>query len=284
MTVVSTRKINSYVANFVNDISSLGDSRVPTQSTDTQSTEFVLNSSECDQVRSFAGFVTKIRHNHLWEDLPFTRLLISHYNIQTWIFSAHCQTFQGAVKRGRLSRQQKTSLFASTMNGLFADPCVRNRYPALLDVLLHESVSHELNNAPALDGGMTCHDSLKDESVTRLSGRVRCLEFDYLPHAVMLALNHGNMCFEKSSFDRRQFVYWKSPLQQLSIFAVDPITFCLVSLLQVDIKASSSSLKLALANRLSVELTTDDVDDCLSQLCSIGLIGYVSDQANSEAQ
>ncbi len=63
------------------------------------------------RLRRFAGFVTKVQNNHLWEELPYTRALLRILGIEHDVFSVfHRQHF--ALKANRnISRDDRTCHF-----------------------------------------------------------------------------------------------------------------------------------------------------------------------------
>ncbi len=144
-------------------------------------------------VQNFAGFVTKIQHNDLWESLPFTRALLKYYGIEIEAFAAY-HGVHLRLRARHASRIEKVASFLAFLDDYVAardDP----RLVGLRGVLTHERMEWEVRNAavddcvPDAEVGVeaTPFGSL----VPAARGAIRIASFRFSPLAIATHLASG---------------------------------------------------------------------------------------------
>jgi len=147
-----------------------------------------------DRMRKFAGFITKVQNNHLWDFIPLTRALLRFYNLEIEIFSKFRSTHQNlrsATKHDRIGRVRE---FISFLAGEVANyQCAA---PGLADAFSHECAYFHLRN------DATCHSSSNQASYggnyqasdairPSVNGGIRVGYFDSDPLRIASLLSEG---------------------------------------------------------------------------------------------
>jgi hypothetical protein len=183
------------------------------------------------RVRQFAGFITKVQHNHLWESIPFTRALLKHYGLEIAAFSAYHGTHLRLRAEGA-SRQEKSDAFFDFLDRYASETARRG----LRDILRHERLELELRQAGApLEGSepAACLDARPAGpfrlAVPAVRGVLRLGRFEFSPLAVASSLVDGT--FREELLERRPhcLAYWVEPGSgTLRILEVDELTGALL--------------------------------------------------------
>lgn len=250
--------------------------------------EAALQTLDFARLRQFAGFITKVRHNYLWEELPYTRQLVLLYGLETRVFTEYCPTFQASACGKELSRADKTYLFAEFLKGFLASETRRASFPALNDMLVHESILLQMRN---FAGDSMTHrtprenaeidfETLSADKQISVSGHIRCASFEYSPTEVISQLRNGNKpSFVNDSEGNRAFVYWKrSSAETLEIFESDWLTFTILSLVIDRSPVTKKTLIKLLQDHGIIKLLpqTALLTDCINNLCSTSLLRVAS--------
>jgi hypothetical protein len=183
------------------------------------------------RVRQFAGFVTKVQHNHLWESIPFTRALLKHYGLEIEAFAAYHGTHLRLRAEGA-SRQEKNDSFLDFLDRYAADMAK----PGLRDILRHERLELEVRQAAAaLDGAEPAVSSDARSAgpfglaVPAVRGVLRLGRFEVSPLAIASSFVDGT--FGEELLDKRPhcLAYWAEPGSgKLRILEVDELTGALL--------------------------------------------------------
>src|SRR6266550_4698035 len=72
-----------------------------------------LSSLDCQRVRRFGGFISKVQHNDLWDQFPYTRALLKFYGAELDTFAAYRGQHLSLGRAGRPSRETKIRSFLS---------------------------------------------------------------------------------------------------------------------------------------------------------------------------
>jgi hypothetical protein len=215
-----------------------------------------FESFDFGSVRNFAGFITKIQHNDLWESLPGTRSLLKHYEIEIETFTAYHPLHAGLRAR-RVPRDEKIAAFLDFLQArLAAKP--HERYPGLRDVLVHERLTWEIRTRLSKEGdegrtnGAASRSGRFDRLVPAVRGVARVGSFEFSPFAIAEQLAQGR--FEPSGLSAKphSLVYWGDPVsQQLRVFEVDEVTAAILR--EVDGRRSVGAVVRRATRRLGGE-------------------------------
>ena len=246
--------------------------------------EAALQTLDLVRLRQFAGFITKVRHNYLWEELPYTRQLILLYGLETRVFTDYSPIFQTSVRDKELTRADKTHLFVEFLKRFLASDTRRTRFPALRDVLMHEWILLQMRNL-ATDGiPQRTQPETKRIDFQRVTaktriwifGHIRCASFEYCPLEVISALSTGKKpAFVHHLEGDKAFVYWKrSSAETLEIFECDWLTFTILSLVVDRPHMTKNTLMKLLRDHGVIELLPQAtlLNDCLNNLASASLL------------
>lgn len=195
-----------------------------------------------DKVRNFAGFITKVQHNYLWESFRYMRALLRLYKIEIEVFAAYLPIHQRIRADGRVSKNQKIESFLAFLLA-YLDSQEGSRYPGLRDILLHESMLWEIGIAlRSYQSPTPLSDELAIVSlrprqfgsvVPMVRGELRVGHFMYDPRQIIAYLTQGHLALHQLPAQRRCLSYWAdSATDQLRILELDDISAALLS--QVD--------------------------------------------------
>lgn len=99
-----------------------------------------------ERVRLFAGFISKVQHNDLWDDFPCTRSLLRYYRVELATFADYRAHHLELARAGKPTRAAKTEAFLDFLESRLRRP-VGPEYPGLLDVLTHERLHWEVTRS-----------------------------------------------------------------------------------------------------------------------------------------
>ncbi|MFD9044010.1 hypothetical protein [Streptomyces bottropensis] len=187
-------------------------------------------SLDLNRVRTFAGFVTKVQNNTLWQMFPYTRLLVDHYGLDLKLFSAY-QAQHQCDRANQVDRIERTRHFAAFFPGWLAS-IGATHYPGLLDLFQHERLQFEQQvalQAAASDQGPPVDPALLDRdtrTVDRLVPQIRGLllieSFRHDPARIIQALETDRQALADLPALPRLLAYWGDrDSLQLRVFEVD---------------------------------------------------------------
>lgn len=215
-----------------------------------------FESLDVGSVRSFAGFVTKVQHNDLWEWFPGTRSLLKSYGIEIETFAAY-HPHHLRLRARRAPRDEKIAAFLDFLEArLAAAPPAR--YRGLRDLLVHERLQWEVRQEVAAAGvGMVENGSggrggRFDRLVPTVRGALRVGVFEISPFAIVTQLAASR--FDPSELEVRPhcLVYWADPeAGELRVLEVDDLTAALVE--EVDGCRSVGAVVRRATRRLGLE-------------------------------
>jgi hypothetical protein len=196
----------------------------------------VLAAIDLSRVRQFAGFITKVQHNHLWESMPYTRSLMKHYGAEIEIFA----TFHGRHLDLRASHAPRTERLDAFGDFVDAYAAARDDVPGLRDILRHERIQMELRaqmssmsgavdplttSAPDAAGRPTRYASL----VPAVLGALRVASFEHDPLAIAAAVSRGDLPDGVLSAPPNTLAYAARPAaRQLRVLEIDALTAALL--------------------------------------------------------
>jgi len=210
-----------------------------------------------DRVRHFAGFITKVQHNYLWESFPYTRALLKAYRIEIEVFTAYLPVHQ-RLRAQAASRDQKTEGFLTFLQSYLdtaaeAAACQaegHEPFPGLHDVLRHERIEWEIRttlggtestrnpngNAPAEVNPAQLPARAFGRLVPVIQGVFKVGTFARNPMPIVDALAKGTFRPEPTPKPRVDatyvFGYWgDTASNQLHIFELDPVSAGVVTLI-----------------------------------------------------
>lgn len=97
---------------------------------------------DVERLRRFAGLITKVQNNGLWQPIPHTRALLNHYGLESDVFVAYAEVHQ-RNRTTAIGRDEQTRRFLDFLRGYLA----LRQAPACLgvrEVLAHERVLWEI--------------------------------------------------------------------------------------------------------------------------------------------
>lgn len=184
---------------------------------------------DLDRVRSFAGLVTKVQNNGLWQTFPSTRLLMDRYALDLELFAAYRVQHQHD-RADAASHVTRTRHFAAFFRDWLAEQGP-DRYPGLLDVFQHERLwlehrlalkSEEPMPARTPAGFLAHDDQFLDGLVPAVRGLLFTEFFQYNPAEVVQALNADPAAIEELEPYPRYLAYWGDrACLKMRIFEVD---------------------------------------------------------------
>jgi hypothetical protein len=194
-----------------------------------------FRSMDAARVRSFAGFMTQVRHNHLWESFPYTMALLKAHRLAVEVFSAYLPEAQAERARAESSLADRTARFVAFLSARL--DARRFRRPGLRAMLSHERAVWELGIEISRRGPPP-DDAPRDTEVTALTARdfgaivpavrgaARIDVFDHDPLAIIDMIAEG--AFDAAKLRRRRLrrVYWvDARTGELRVFDLDPVLF-----------------------------------------------------------
>jgi len=190
---------------------------------------------DVDRLRSFAGFITKVQHNYLWETFPCTRALLIAYGIEIEMFASYRDTQQWILAQGQRTQTEKTEQLVKFLKAYLESRKVQ--CPGLLDVLAHEQIIWELEicilEKPRSDSEVNA-SSLRSQRFEKLvpaiRGTLKTHDFVHDPLKIASGLAIGNFKLHQIAKSRRRLSYWADvQVGQVRIVELDPLALILLS-------------------------------------------------------
>ena len=182
-----------------------------------------LEALDVARVRQFAGFITKVQHNHLWESTPYTRALLKHCGAEIETFASyHGRHLQ--LRAQHASRVEKDDAFFAFLDEYAAS---RNELRGLRDILRHERILLELERLrPGL--AETPPVATRTPFATRVPvvrGALLVACFDCHPLEIAATISRGALASDGIAQRRVTLAYSaQSPTRHLVILEVDDLT------------------------------------------------------------
>lgn len=178
-----------------------------------------------DTVSKFAGFITSVRHNFLWELLPLTRRFLHQAQLEIDVFADWADRHL-ELRLARSSRKEQIEAFVSFLSTY----CARHDLAWLKYVLLHEHGLWRLREASADErhGGVAA--SL--QGIPHING---CLTIMALPAPPAELIRRAEATLSEKdlgedSSELRWFVYARRPLSdEIRISEADVVHATLLS-------------------------------------------------------
>jgi hypothetical protein len=161
------------------------------------------------RLRGFAGLVTRVQNNGLWQDFSATRSLLVHHGLDLEVFAAYCPQHQHTRSEGKLGRDEQTRRFLAFLHDWIAP----REIPCLADVLAHETfvwdVRRSFAGAPPSSPHATGLPAARlADLVPAVQGVLRVRAFLHDPAAIVRALEAGTYTPERLSHRLRWLAYW----------------------------------------------------------------------------
>jgi hypothetical protein len=165
----------------------------------------------------FAGFITKVQNNQLWQTLPYTRALLKYYRIEIEVFAGYREVFLSLRAAGSAASPERVSNFHQYLAGYLAAHD-QDRYPGLADIAGHERIRWEVSRALNQDAGASASPErvhidpakLSDlrDVVPVIQGILQIGSFRYDPAEIICLLNRGSFDSRSISERPRWVGYW----------------------------------------------------------------------------
>jgi hypothetical protein len=234
-------------------------------------------------LRNFAGLVTKVQNNGLWEHFLYTRTLLNYYHIDFEVFTAYRATHL-QNRRDQASRNQQIERFLSFLREYIE--AEHSKYPAVREVLVHEQLTWAMrlsfSTGRRLSPGRRLTDisSLKYEQLMNLvpamGGAIHLEEFDYDPVELISKLAQGIFDHEQLSPLPRWLGYWADDsTEQLRVLELDPPIVALLR--EVNGRRSVRSLIRRVVKGAQAGLRLSDFRPFLESAFDVGLLTTASD-------
>jgi hypothetical protein len=168
------------------------------------------------RLRGFAGLVTKVQNNGLWEHFLYTRKLLNYYRIDLEVFTAY-RDIHLQNRRAGLSRNQQIERFLSFLWKRIEDD--RDyEYLGLREILAHEKITWETRLAFStnkqrrpkwrkVDIAPLKYDSIM-KLIPVIPGLFRLAEFTYDPLEMISNLTRLKFDSNQLSAQPRWLAYW----------------------------------------------------------------------------
>jgi hypothetical protein len=201
------------------------------------------------KVRSFAGFITKVRHNFLWESFRYSRSLLQFYKNEIEIFTAYVPLYQ-RLTDSPATRNEKIARFAEFLLE-YLDSEAQTTCPGLRETVEHERLLWEIKTALASypepsETGLT-HDCIVSPSdpigkvIPFVRGLLRVASFRHDPFEIISLLARGEFAGDRLTQRGRLLTYWgDTSAQELRVLELDQLSVAF--LLQVDGKRTIQTI------------------------------------------
>jgi len=197
--------------------------------------------ADLEKIRRFAGFICKVKHNHLWGLFPATRRLICHYGIELDIFTKYrLEHDPRAFNAGIESVDDRLISFINFLDAHFSSHGSSYPYPMLLEVLRHERFIWETRLVPIAPAVQPMSsDDLQasrwidfQRLVVGLDPSLRLFGFHYDVQSIAAQLEEANLEDEIPRGSERVLAYYfDRHSDAVRVVEVDPITTQLLSLI-----------------------------------------------------
>lgn len=102
--------------------------------------------ADIQNIRYVSAFITKVKHNFLWNNFPLSRQLLINLKKEIEIYSAYLEQYQKNSRTGKLSVNEKIKNFNNFLLS-FLHGKKEYEYRVIYNVLLHEITITELKTA-----------------------------------------------------------------------------------------------------------------------------------------
>lgn len=197
--------------------------------------------ADLEKIRRFAGFICKVKHNHLWGLFPATRRLICHYGIELGIFTKYRLEYDLPAINAKLeSVDDRLISFINFLDAHFSSCGNSHPYPMLSEALRHERLIWETQLLPISPAVQPLpSDDLHSlqwfhfqRLVVGLDPSLRLSSFHYDVQSIAAQLAEANMEEKTPRGTARVFAYYLDRnSHSVRVVDVDPITTQLLSLI-----------------------------------------------------
>ncbi|MFI1400582.1 hypothetical protein [Streptomyces sp. NPDC020681] len=195
-------------------------------------TRVAIAGLDFERVRLFAGFISKVQHNDLWDNFPGTRALLKYCGAELATFADYRAQHLELGRAAKPSRAAKTLAFLDFLESRLRSPDAPE-YPGLLDVLTHERLHWEVTESVLerrlpIQGrpapGPVRMDTADRRAVVAWDA-VRVAVLSYDPLEVKARLRNGGQALSDLSPKAVCLCYWgRHSLGRVSVLTVDPPT------------------------------------------------------------
>jgi hypothetical protein len=200
-----------------------------------------FDQANLEKIRRFAGFICKVKHNHLWGLFPATRRLISHYGIEFGIFTKYRLEHDAPTSALSLAFGDPILNFVNFLEAHFCSHGKAHPYRILTEVLRHERLlwetrllSASMNVKPALllDEHQNLQWSGFQRLVVRLDETLRLSSFHYDVQSIASQLTDASIRDKFTRGPERFLAYYLDRTgDSVRVVEVDRITAHLLSLI-----------------------------------------------------
>lgn len=185
-----------------------------------------LHRLDVDRVGQFAGFITKVQHNYLWQQVPYTRALMKFHRIEIELFSAyHARHLE--LRAARATRSEKIAAFLDFV----AEQAAPGRWRGLADVVRHERLQWEIEEAgpPAEVAAAGAAAEPTGDLVPVARGHLRVGRFELSPLEIVAQIASGAPAPETLVARPHCLVYWApAPAGEVRVMEADDLTAALL--------------------------------------------------------
>ncbi|MEU8547243.1 hypothetical protein AB0C81_09635 [Streptomyces roseoverticillatus] len=208
-----------------------------------EETRLAIGTLDVGRVRLFAGFVTKVQHNDLWDTFPLTRALLRHYGTEIETFADYRAHYVELCRAGKPSRAEKATRFLTFLESRLR-AAARTDCPGLLDVLIHERLQWEVTQEVLgrghrfSDQGRSVHHDVReaalsdspDQCAVAACDVLRVAALDHDPTEIAARLQDGGSALAHLAPKVLCFCYWgRKSEQTVSVLTVDAATAAVLS-------------------------------------------------------
>lgn len=247
-----------------------------------------LRTLDANRLRQFAGFITKIKHNYLWEDFPFTRRLVANYKLDTELFTEYCPVFQKSTRSATLSREQKSDLFVQFLLSFLDSRGRREIYPTIYDVVIHEHTLLELRNAICEEyvdnvPANGASQEVNEDAQLRPTGTIRSKIFEHSPLDVISTMQHGEMAGINAMPGEYALIYCKrANADSVNVYDADTFTTTILSII-VDTPGITRRWLRKVLHEISTGPSQHNdkmLDRCVDNLLTLSLVRALHSEAH----
>jgi hypothetical protein len=233
----------------------------------------------------FAGLITKVQNNPLWQTLPYTRALLKYYRLEIEVFAGYRKTFLQLRASGRTTPFEKVSLFQEYLRNYLSLYSL-DRYPGLIDITRHEqiwwSVSNSLHREADAPNSWeqvvidTSHFADPRDIVPVIQGTLQVGNFLYDPELIISLLNGGTFAPHKISERPRWIGYWADiKTGSVRLLEFDQHAAALLALID-GCRTTDSILRMVNREYGASDSASRDARSLIEAAHSVGLLRFVS--------
>jgi hypothetical protein len=191
---------------------------------------------------NFAGFVTKVQHNQLWQTMPYTRALLKYYRIEIEIFAAYRRTHLRLRAATRVNPDDKIRSFIEFIDSYLASHNP-DAFPGLRDIVCHERIlweselilnrpEHDPDNGQPTKVSFTSLEPVELGIVVPIvRGALNVRRYRYDPALIVARLNQGSFAQDAIPRRVRWLGYWADPAAgRLRVLELDRLSSAVLSL------------------------------------------------------